>query len=151
MTNKPLRTEIIINRAIGSLASVASALVLSVAAAPFAQAAPTATPMKNVASGKCLDGSLSQGVRLITCNGTSYQSWSYNGYSLVHAASGMCLDGSLSQGVRLVACNGSGYQNWSWDTYDYVTHEGTQKCLDGSLSQGVRLNACNETAYQRWS
>jgi hypothetical protein len=76
MTNKPLRTEIVINRAIGSLASVASALVLGVAAAPLAQAAPTATPIKHVQSGKCLDGSLSQGVRLDACNYSDYQRWS---------------------------------------------------------------------------
>ncbi|RVX45200.1 hypothetical protein EDD27_7985 [Nonomuraea polychroma] len=30
----------------------------------------------HVQSGKCLDGSISQGVRLNTCNGSDYQHWS---------------------------------------------------------------------------
>ncbi|QCS09554.1 hypothetical protein CRV15_28260 (plasmid) [Streptomyces clavuligerus] len=63
-------------------------------------------------SGRCLDGSVSQGIRLNTCNTGAYQSWTQVGNALRHSQSGMCLDGSISAGVRLNTCNQSVHQNW---------------------------------------
>lgn len=63
----------------------------------------------------CLDGSVSQGVRLNKCNWTTYQQWyrSREGADdLFHSQSHFCLDGSVSQGVRLNTCNDSSYQSW---------------------------------------
>ena len=68
--------------------------------------------IQHVQSGRCLDGSISQGVRLNTCNGGTYQQWSVSGYEIRHVQSGRCLDGSISQGVRLNTCNGGTYQQW---------------------------------------
>jgi hypothetical protein len=105
----------------------------------------------HVQSGRCLDGSISQGVRLITCNGSTYQQWyTTTGWNYVHVQSGRCLDGSISQGVRLNSCNGSTYQQWgSTNGLDFV-HVQSGRCLDGSISQGVRVNSCNGSAYQQW-
>ncbi|MGA4837488.1 RICIN domain-containing protein [Streptomyces sp. G45] len=104
---------------------------------------------------QCLDGSVSQGVRLNTCNGGNYQTWTYfHGYSdqIQHSQSGRCLDGSVSQGVRLVACNGGTYQKWYPDSSTHeIRHGQSGRCLDGSISQGVRLVVCNGGTYQKWN
>jgi hypothetical protein len=106
--------------------------------------------IQHVQSGRCLDGSISQGVRLNTCNGGTYQQWSVSGYEIRHVQSGRCLDGSISQGVRLNTCNGGTYQQWYSPTGLDVVHVQSGRCLDGSISQGVRLNTCNGGTYQQW-
>ncbi|MEU6982262.1 RICIN domain-containing protein [Streptomyces sp. NPDC046324] len=135
------------------LAVAASALVLGVATASPAQAAAKVAASSDVVhsqSGKCLDGSLSQGVRLVTCDGGAYQRWTYSGDSLVHAQSGRCLDASVSQGVRLIVCDGGSYQKWDTNIDGELRHRQSGRCLDGSVSQGVRILACNGTSYQWW-
>lgn len=122
---------------------------LGLAAAAPTQAHAAGFTLRPAQSLACLDGSLSQGVRVIPCNGSAYQLWSRGDYTFVHAATGRCLDGSLSQGVRVVTCNGSSYQVWPWRG-DELVNSATGKCLDGSLSQGARLLTCNGSDYQRW-
>lgn len=131
------------------LASAGFALALSGVAVAPAQAAEGHN-LFHAATQKCLDGSLSQGLRLATCNGSTYQQWSYRG-TFLHIQSGKCLDYSVSQGLRLVTCNNdSDYQRWGWGGDSRILHGLTGKCLDGSLSQGVRMNTCNTSDYQRW-
>jgi alpha-galactosidase len=64
----------------------------------------------------CLDGSISNGVRLNSCNGSDYQEWEYrwegNDVAFLNIATRKCLDGSISEGVRLKTCNNSDYQRW---------------------------------------
>ncbi|WP_309505530.1 RICIN domain-containing protein [Streptomyces phytophilus] len=89
-------------------------MVTALLATPTQAAAPTWSAWQNMAyDNQCLDGSISQGVRLNTCNGGTYQEWSpkSNG-DIVHRQSGKCLDGSISQGVRLNTCNGGSFQWW---------------------------------------
>jgi len=70
--------------------------------------------VRHVQSGRCLDGSVSNGVRLLACNGGAYQEWgTRTGNDMVHIRSGRCLDASVSNGVRLHTCNGSTYQKWT--------------------------------------
>lgn len=107
----------------------------------------------NQHSGLCLDGSVSLGVRLNTCNGGRYQLWySTTGWDWKNSAySNECLDGSISVGVRLNTCNGGAYQKWgTTNGYDLRDMAYSSECLDGSVSQGVRLNGCNGGDYQSW-
>jgi len=107
-------------------------------------------------SGKCLDGSVGQGVRLNNCNGGRYQQWRVDTKDgttrLRNRIGGECLDGSVGQGVRLNTCNGSSYQKWVINSDSKaIPHVQSQLCLDGSVGQGVRLNTCNGSSYQKWS
>ncbi|WP_084800335.1 RICIN domain-containing protein [Promicromonospora kroppenstedtii] len=113
----------------------------------------------NVATERCLDGSITFGVRLVPCGPSTYQDWyalpsgAYPNYRVHHTVTGMCLDGSISNGVRLNDCNDSDYQRWEWrfgDAGQALLNVATNKCLDGSISEGVRLKTCNNTEYQRW-
>jgi pyocin large subunit-like protein len=106
--------------------------------------------IRHVQSGRCLDGSVSQGVRLNTCNNSTYQQWGRTTNIFRHVRSGRCLDGSVSQGVRLNTCNNSTYQQWRFPGTATIGHVQSGRCLDGSVSQGVRLNTCNNSAYQEW-
>jgi hypothetical protein len=118
-----------------------------------AQAALAAHPwvIWHVQSGRCLDGSISQGVRLNTCNGSAFQQWNTPaGSELLHEQSGRCLDGSISQGVRLNGCNGGTFQRWDNTAGLNLVHAQSRRCLDGSISQGVRLNTCNGGTFQQW-
>lgn len=137
--------------------AITAVMALSMAlfvAAPARAADPLLT---NVATQRCLDGSISQGVRLNGCNGSEYQEWEAFGsspYGIFHHATGLCLDGSISNGVRLNDCNGSEYQQWEYADGQNgyrVLNVATRKCLDGSISEGVRLMTCNNSDYQRWS
>jgi hypothetical protein len=154
-----------LSRGATKLAAVALvALGVATMAATSAQAAPGAQSIgiqateyryEHVASGLCLDASVSQGVRLNLCNSTNYQQWVVVDQSVTkHVASGLCLDGSVSQGVRLNDCTGSDYQRWyshsSSNPYDLV-NRASGLCLDASVSQGVRLNTCKSSSdYQKW-
>ncbi|MFK3983329.1 RICIN domain-containing protein [Micromonospora sp. NPDC050397] len=106
---------------------------------------------EHVQSGLCLDGSVSQGVRLNVCNYLAHQSWEQNFGRLYHPQSGLCLDGSVSQGVRLNDCNSGFYQRWILMPAFAISNEQTGRCLDGSVSQGVRLITCEPgNDYQQW-
>lgn len=109
----------------------------------------------------CLDGSVSQGVRLNKCNTNGYQEWELvlshpggDGAGAVfrHVQSRLCLDASVEKGVRLNKCNWTTYQQWyrSREGADDLFHSQSHFCLDGSVSQGVRLNTCNDSSYQSW-
>ncbi|MEV8630506.1 RICIN domain-containing protein [Streptosporangium sp. NPDC051023] len=145
---------------IGIVLSTA-ALVTSITAVQASAGTAAIYSLINVHSNLCLDGSISQGVRLNTCNyDSTYQQWSFDaydeGYQIKNVHSNLCLDGSISQGVRLNTCNsGSPYQQWgeievgNLGRYTY-TNAHSLRCLDGSISQGVRLNTCNYGTYQQW-
>jgi hypothetical protein len=120
-----------------------------------AVAAPAAPHISAASTSYCLDGSVSQGVRLAPCaDGSPYQIWHHSGGLLYNAEYGdsVCLDGSLSQGVRMVTCSGSKYQKWNLNTSTGQEVNGAyaDECLDISISQGVRLNACDASSpYQQ--
>ena len=143
------------------VAAVAITAVIGLAIALFVAAPARADGplLINVATQRCLDGSISQGVRLMECDFNEYQEWSKQSagspnYVLMHVKTGMCLDGSISNGVRLNGCNGSEYQKWEWrfgSNGDAFLNVATRTCLDGSISEGVRLKTCNNTEYQRWA
>lgn len=144
-----------------AMAAAATMAVIALSMALFvatpARAASTQDIM-NVATQLCLDGSISQGVRLNACNQGEYQEWTLRdstsgSYVLYHAATQKCLDGSISNGVRLNTCNGGEYQDWEvrdGSNGDALLSVATRTCLDGSVSKGVRLKRCNNTEYQRW-
>ncbi|MEV0954028.1 ricin-type beta-trefoil lectin domain protein [Promicromonospora sp. NPDC050249] len=134
--------------------AITAVIALSIAVFVAAPARAVGNPQINVATERCLDGSISEGVRLMTCNGSMYQDWDLTiPRRIYEPAIGKCLDGSISHGVRLNDCNGSEYQQWDFTAGfngDRVLNLATRKCLDGSISEGVRLVTCNNTDYQRW-
>jgi hypothetical protein len=160
------RASVSVRNIIRTSAIASVVLAASLAFAPSATAAPSGQssaaaavtgPIKHVQSGKYLDGSVSQGVRLNDYNGGTYQQWTLSEYGsgtrFRHVQSGKCLDGSVSQGVRLNDCNSGTYQQWTLSPSGSgfrVKHVQSGKCLDGSVSQGVRLNDCNSGTYQQW-
>ncbi|WP_327587836.1 RICIN domain-containing protein [Nonomuraea sp. NBC_00507] len=111
--------------------------------------------IKHVQSGKCLAASVSIGVVLRDCNGSTYQQWykdgTNNGISIVHEQSRKCLDGSVEKGIRLVDCRGNLYQRWYIYETGAVPNLQNGKCLAASVSLGVKLRDCNNTSYQKWS
>ncbi|GAA2084876.1 hypothetical protein GCM10009759_04250 [Kitasatospora saccharophila] len=137
----------------------AAALLAAVALLGISQATPAAATtyegsIVHVQSGKCLDGSVSQGVRLVTCDGSLYQEWvvDFSGAGAIkHVQSGKCLDGSVSQGVRLVTCDSGSFQQWNPKVAYAIKHVQSGKCLDGSVSQGVRLVTCDGGSFQQWT
>ncbi|MGI5285842.1 RICIN domain-containing protein [Nonomuraea polychroma] len=146
-------------RAIVQTAAVAAAAITVAVATPAAaqqqSVADRFPEIKHSQSGMCLDASVSQGVKLKTCNGSVYQKWfresTNNGITIVHSQSRLCLDGSTNYGVRLHACNGKLYQRWYWYDSGSMPNLKSGHCIDGSVSQGVRFKTCNGTSYQKWS
>ncbi|SFC70515.1 RICIN domain-containing protein [Streptomyces aidingensis] len=141
------------SRAAALAGGTAAVLAMTAVTAAPAQAAYWGNWHILAYSDQCLDGSVSQGVRLNSCNGGSHQTWTkFGGYygQIKHYQSGKCLDGSVSQGVRLKNCNGGSYQQWYPADNGDIVHYQSGKCLDGSVSQGVRLKDCNLGVYQGW-
>ncbi|MEV0954027.1 ricin-type beta-trefoil lectin domain protein [Promicromonospora sp. NPDC050249] len=141
------------------VAAVAITAVMALSMAMFVAAPARADDVRgieNVATRECLDGSISEGLRLMTCNDVGYQDWIARGanpHTFLHVATAKCLDGSISDGVRLKECNTSDYQRWEWRKGENgfaLLNIATRKCLDGSISEGVRLMTCNNSDYQRW-
>jgi hypothetical protein len=153
------------SRAIIRTAAVAAAVITMAVATPAAaerqsgssQLAGKVTfpEIKHAQSGKCLAASVSLGVKLRDCNGTTYQQWykvsTNNGISIVHQQSRKCLDGSVEKGIRLVDCRGNLYQRWYTYESGAVPNLQNGKCLAASVSLGVKLRDCNGTSYQQWS
>jgi hypothetical protein len=115
--------------------------------------------MRNVAAaGVCLDGSVSQGVRMKPCDLESlYQRWSQapgsgQTFEIRSAAySGYCLDGSVTSGARLLPCNGNDYQRWTMQAQHLKNARYSSYSLDGSVTRGVRMNVTAQSSgYQAW-
>jgi hypothetical protein len=141
------------------VAAVALTAVMALSMALFvaSPARAVGNSYVNQATDRCLDGSISQGVRLMECNGSEYQEWDLIGtspnYVVYHKATEKCLDGSISNGVRLNTCNYGAYQIWEYRKGDAgiaLLNTATRTCLDGSISEGVRIKTCNNSDYQRW-
>src|SRR5689334_11287517 len=96
-----------ISRGFSLAAALAAVLIMDSAAVPTASADSNATgnPITHDATNRCLDASVSGGVTIKECNGSSYQRWYYPNGDPTNIQSGMCLDGSISHGVRLATCN----------------------------------------------
>src|SRR4051812_16684660 len=64
-------------------------------------------------TGLCVDGSVTQGVKLKSCNGSAFQQWLISGGKFKSRQyDNLCLDASVSQGVQLKTCNNGDYQQW---------------------------------------
>lgn len=119
---------------------------------PGVFAAAPGYSLKNVQTGRCLDDSISQGLRANTCTPGYYQQWQRtiaNGWQ--NMQTGRCLDDSISQGLRVVSCNGGTYQSWSTSSWSDIWNAATGRCLDDSISQGIRTVTCNGGTYQKWN
>jgi hypothetical protein len=125
---------------------------------PSGTAGPTGTTevltFRHGATGRCLDGSVSQGVTIQPCNGGNYQKWDNSLGNTLRSRQDLskCLDASTSQGVSLKPCNGGAYQNWtaSADQRDLI-HVQSAWCLDASVSQGAKIKPCVGSSYQVWT
>ncbi|MET7337066.1 family 16 glycosylhydrolase [Nonomuraea sp. NPDC005650] len=116
--------------------------------------------------GKCVDvagAATANGtaVQLYDCNGTSAQSWTWNGDGSVRAL-GKCMDvtgAATANGtkVQLYDCNGTGAQQWTYDSGTRrIVNPQSGRCLDAtdaSSANGTRLQIwdCAGSANQQWT
>ena len=113
--------------------------------------AVTGKPIKNAASGKCLDDFKSgtangNDVDLWACNGTGAQQWTAAGNAL--KVKGKCLDnlnGTNGNGNEIViwACNGSSAEVWVHQANNSYKNTATGKCLDNFRSGTANGNEIN--------
>jgi hypothetical protein len=112
--------------------------------------------LKNLATGRCLQGTSSAAVSTTTCNTSSYQSWTatYDGsrWKFRNNANGRCLDAN-STTAYTHDCNTGLYQKWYrfFDDGFRFQNAGTGKCLDSNSSGTVYPLACNTGEYQKWA
>lgn len=114
---------------------------------------------KNENTLRCIDDSVSYGLRSFGCNGLSYQQfnvhvWNDGTRELKNLNTGRCVDDSGTYGLRAYPCNSSTYQSW-WilrfsDGSIGFQNQNTGRCIDDSLSYGLRSFGCNSLSYQRW-
>jgi hypothetical protein len=156
LSRTAVRLAVMVLAVLGAATLTATSSQASPETSGVQAAASTHYWMVHKESGLCLDGSISQGIRLNTCSVNSrYQKWQViNQSTIKHVQSTRCVDGSISQGVRLNTCdNDSRYQMWystdNTGSYDLI-NRASGRCLDASVSQGVRLNSCNGSDYQQW-
>jgi Ricin-type beta-trefoil lectin domain len=115
---------------------------------------------KNVATGKCLDDSSSNGLRALGCNGDNNQMWQPGStdphFTLKDVATGKCLDDSSAFGLRAVTCvSGDGHQEWKINFPsggDMLVNHNTGRCVDDSTEFGLRATTCASTSdtHQLW-
>jgi hypothetical protein len=141
----------------GALVAVAAMLAALLSAPPAS--AQQYYEYKNVETRNCLDDSDRFGLRMIGCNGESFQSWTGgpDGTLFKNLNTGRCVTSS-SSGVfpYASACQGSTgsrFQRWH-EYYDenrqrHFQNEATTGCLDDSIL-GLRDIGCNETRFQSW-
>ncbi|GAA0378293.1 lipase [Acrocarpospora corrugata] len=126
----------------------------------------TATPIRGVASGRCLDvtgasqanGALAQ---IWDCNGQSNQQWTSTAAGELRVYGGKCLDvngGGTADGAAVIIwdCNGQNNQKWRFNSDGSITAIGAGKCLDApsnSTANGVKLQiwTCHGGGNQRWT
>ncbi|GAA0903835.1 hypothetical protein GCM10009557_79570 [Virgisporangium ochraceum] len=151
-----MRTRVLIR----TVAAVITIMVAQVAVGSPARAADNPGQLiVNDATELCLDGSVSQGVRLSMCNAASpYQRWTStfldgDSYILMNRASGtVCLDGSVTSGARMLPCNYGAWQVWESGENLQLFNAAydDDRALDGSVSRGVRMNVTVNSRYQHW-
>jgi hypothetical protein len=70
---------------------------------------------KNAMTATCLDDS-NLGLRLVTCNGQTFQEWKVTWYGawaeLRNVNTGRCLDDTSGKGLQAAPCNGGQWQRW---------------------------------------
>jgi glucose/arabinose dehydrogenase len=110
----------------------------------------------NVAGGGTADGT---SLQLLTCNGSTAQTWTRNGSTL--QALGKCMDVSGAgtadnTRVQLWTCNATGAQNWTPQANGTLVNPTSNKCLtpqNNGTADGTQLVifTCNGAANQRWT
>ncbi|RCG26609.1 beta-xylosidase [Sphaerisporangium album] len=117
---------------------------------------PSTTPIRGVASGRCLDvngASQANGAQVLIwdCNGQANQQWTSTASSELRVYGGKCLDvngGGTADGTPVIIwdCNGQNNQKWRLNADGTITAIGANKCLDVSA-----LGTANGTKVQIWS
>ncbi|TJZ99340.1 RICIN domain-containing protein [Actinacidiphila oryziradicis] len=129
--------------------------------------------IKNVATGKCLQGTdngqlYAYSVKMVTCNsGSSTQHWGQAGSKIMMVRSGgsasqICLSvpkspsGDFARTVVTVGCGTSGYQQTMQFgvTSNYpLAPAGNPNCYIGHYSTGDTWASCyvNDGSYTRWT
>ncbi|MEV6633625.1 RICIN domain-containing protein [Actinoplanes sp. NPDC051470] len=110
-------------------------------------------------TGKCLEGSVSVGIRLGTCaTDNSYQLYLFEpaGWSTLASPHEYCVEAAASVGVRPGTCTPDNrYQQWRYyPATAQLQHLQSLLCLEASASVGVRLGTCSPSnannTYQQW-
>jgi hypothetical protein len=148
-------------RTAGAIAAVIASGTFILSGAGTANAAALYT-LKNVSTGRCVDDSLTYGLRAVGCNGSLHQVWQsyvWSGHiepSFINEDTARCIDDSLTYGLRVTDCNQTSHQDWyvSWNQ-DYSTsttfmNDATAHCMDDSLTYGLRAVGCNNTTHQEF-
>ncbi|GAA3817049.1 ricin-type beta-trefoil lectin domain protein [Sphaerisporangium flaviroseum] len=127
---------------------------------------PTATALRGVGSGKCLDvtgASQTSGTatQIWDCNGQSNQQWTLNGAGELRVYGSKCLDvynRGTANGTAVIIwdCNGQSNQQWRANSDGTITAVGAGKCLNvpnNGTTNGtkVQIYDCNGGANQRWT
>jgi hypothetical protein len=130
---------------------------------------PTGSPLRAVASGRCLDvpnSSTTAGTQLQIwdCSGGANQAWTHtssNQLTVYSGSSAMCLDASgngTAAGTKVVTwpCNGQTNQQWNVNGNGTITGVQSGLCLDvtgAATANGtlVELWTCNGGSNQQWS
>jgi type 1 glutamine amidotransferase len=110
----------------------------------------------NVANGGTADGT---SLQLLTCNGSTAQTWTRNGNTW--RALNKCMDVSGAgtadnTRVQLWTCNGTGAQNWVAGANSAQVNTNSNKCLTpqgNGTADGTQLVivSCNGGTSQRWT
>ncbi|MFD7540241.1 actinohivin [Streptomyces sp. NPDC059819] len=148
------------------VAAAAGALALSFSAAgPASAYGNNENAFSNDNTGRCMDFTVSGGLRGWSCNGTAAQGFmtidqAHSGaqwFSFKSSFAVGCLDDSQQYGLRVWTCNNQSYQNWRLifhgaTGYDVtLINENTGRCIDDSSAYGLRSFPCNGMNYQNFT
>ncbi|MEU6428637.1 lectin [Microbispora sp. NPDC046973] len=138
-------------------------------ATPSASPSPTsgtASAIKGVGSGRCLDvsgASQANGAQaqIWDCNGQANQQWTPTASGELRVYGNKCLDvngGATADGTSVIIwdCNGQNNQKWRLNSDGSITAVGANKCLDAynnGTANGTKVViwTCNGQANQRWT
>ncbi|MEV6633701.1 ricin-type beta-trefoil lectin domain protein [Actinoplanes sp. NPDC051470] len=110
--------------------------------------------LQHIKTTKCLEGSISVGIRLGTCSATnSYQQFLFDDgtWDSLANSNGFCVEAAPSVGVRPGDCNGTDYQQWYYyPATGAVQHMRSRLCLEAATTVAPRLGECGINEYQQW-
>lgn len=124
---------------------------------PSASAAET-EGYKNVATNRCVDHSITYGLRALSCNGTYFQAWRAGNCDgayceIVNVQTGLAIDDSFTYGLRAIARNGLNYQKWARVIYSNgveFVNLNTGRAIDDSFTYGLRSFSRNGSNHQKF-
>jgi glucoamylase len=98
---------------------------------------------------RCLEAG-DRTIKLVKCNRSSAQVWTWNSQTGALQTQGKCMEVADRTATQLQDCRGSLSQEWRWRMQSRLVHASSGRCLEATGSSKAQLRDCTGSPQQTW-